>query len=425
MGKKRVFVTGMGVVCSIGKNVKDFSASLKNGTSGIVKMEQLKGLPFGDVIGAPVRDFTLQKSLEGLRFLPENIISSAFRCAGRSPFTVQVSVSVALEAWEQSGLHRGGVDPERIGIIAAGHNISQRYHYEAYLKYGRELEYLNPRYPLHYMDTDHVGTISEILGIKGEGFTVGDASATGNAGILKGCQMIQIDSADVCMVVAPPADLSPLEVQGFYNMGAMGGRRFSDAPEKACRPFDRDHEGFIYGQGAGCLILESMESMQKRGGTALAEIQGASLVLDANRLSNPSVDGEARAMVKALNSAEIGPSDINYINAHGSSSPLGDEVELKAIKRVFEKELSNIWINSTKGLIGHCLYSAAVIEAIAVIIQMQEGFVHGNINLENPVDNDFLFVKSKYENASIEYALSNSFGFGGINTSIVLKRSTA
>ncbi len=424
MEKKQVLVTGMGVVSPIGRNIKDFEYSIKNGISGINKIEDLKGPHCGNVIGADIKNFVFQKDLKEFGLLPENIISKASKCAGRSPFTIQTSVLAVMEAWEQAELYKGKVEPERIGIIVVGHNISQRYMYEMFTKYSGELEYMNPRYALHYMDTDNIGTISEIFNIKGEGCTVGDASASGNAGIIKAYQLLQLDCVDICIVVAPPADLSSMEIQGFYNIGAMGGRRFVDSPEEACRPFDRNHEGFIYGQAAGCLILESAESVQKRAGKAMAEILGTSIVLDANRLSDPSEDGEVRAMTKALDSANIEVADINYINAHGSSSPLGDEVELKALKRVFGESLKRIWINSTKGLTGHCLYSAALIEAIAVIIQMRGSFVHPNINLDDPIDTVVRFVKSKYENTDIEYAINNSFGFGGINTCVVFKKFT-
>ncbi len=422
METKHFDVSGIGVVSSIGKNLTDFSTALRQGQSGIGRVEYLKGLPWGDVIGADIKDFNFQECLKKMELLPEEVIKKASKCAGRSPFTVQTSVVAALEAWEQTGLYKASLDPERIGLVVCGHNISQRYHYETFLKYSGQIEYLNPRYALHYMDTDHVGTISEILDIKGEGFTVGGASATGNAGIIKGCQLLELDLVDICLVVAPPAELSAIEVQGFYNIGAMGGRRFMKEPEKACRPFDSEHEGFIYGQGAGCIILESTKSLERRKGKSFAEICGSAIALDANRLSDPNEKGEQRVMIKALDRAGLKVSDIDYINAHGSSSPLGDEVELRAIKGVFGENIKDIWINSTKSLTGHCLYSAALIEAIAVIVQMQGSFVHPNINLDNPIDSQIRFTKSTCENAEVKYAINNSFGFGGINTCVVFKK---
>jgi malonyl-ACP decarboxylase len=309
-----------------------------------------------------------------------------------------------------------------LGIVAAGNNLSQNYHYGLLCKFQSTPQYLTPKYAIHYMDTDHVGTLSEIFKIQGEGFTVGGASASGNAAIIKGCQLIQLGILDACVIVGAMADLSPLELQGFYNVGALGGKRFRDQPDKACRPFDKDHEGFIYGQAGGSLILESPDSAQKRNVPPLAEIGGGALVLDGNRLPNPNADGEARAMESALKQAGIKPGEVNYLNAHGTSSPLGDETEIKAVKQVFKESISHLWINSTKGLTGHCLTAAGVIEGIATIIQMKEGFIHPNLNLEHPIDDECKFSRHQSIETSIHTAVNNSFGFGGINTSVIFKK---
>jgi malonyl-ACP decarboxylase len=272
------------------------------------------------------------------------------------------------------------------------------------------------------MDTDHVGTLSEIFQIQGEGFTTGGSSASGNVAIIKACQAIRWGILDSCVVVGALADLSPMELQGFYNLGAMGGKRFHDQPGKACRPFDKDHEGFIYGQAGGCLVLESWESAQKRGIPILAQIAGGALVLDGNRLPNPNTHGEARAMTSALKQAGVQPGDIDYLNAHGSSSPLGDETEIDAVKKVFKENISHLRINSTKSLTGHCLTAAGVIETIATIIQMKEGFIHPNLNLEHPIDDECKFSRQQSIETSISTAMNNSFGFGGINTSVIIKK---
>ena len=173
------------------------------------------------------------------------------------------------------------------------------------------------------------------------------------------------------MVVGAMADISPMELQGFYNIGAMGGKRFQNQPEKSCRPFDKDHEGFIYGQSAGCLILESAESVIRRHAIAHAEILGGVLLLDGNRLSDSNEEGETRVMQAALKYSNNNIDQVDYINTHGSSSPLGDKVELKAIRNVFQDDVSRIWLNSTKSLTGHCLYSAGIIETIASVLQIR------------------------------------------------------
>ncbi|MCP4138405.1 MAG: beta-ketoacyl-ACP synthase [bacterium] len=421
----KTVVSGIGIVSSIGSGCTGFEASLRKGTSGIGMLPPFSNPELPVSIGAPIRDFSFDEEMQAHSSLPEELTRKAKQAARRSPFPLQVSVLSALEAWDMAGLshgNRGGIAPERLGIIIAGHNVNRNYQYELNAKFRETPEYLSPRYALHFMDTDHVGTISEIFGIMGEGFTVGTASASGNAGIIKGKQLIELGLVDACMVVGVPADLSPMEFQAFYSLGAMGGKEFRENPEKACRPFDRDHEGFIYGQGGGCLVLESLESAKKRGAQILAGIPGASLCLDANRNSDPNEEGEIRVMRGALEQAEINPSAVDYINTHGSSSPLGDKTEIQALRQIFNNDIGSIRVNATKGLTGHCLYSAGVVEAVASIIQMNRGFLHPNRNLENPIDSDINFCDAEPADAKINIALSNSFGFGGINTCIVLEK---
>jgi malonyl-ACP decarboxylase len=419
-----VIVSGIGVISSIGHRINEFSLGLREGRSGIGWLKPSSGPSISVKIGAEVRDFDFKSQLRQNWQYPlgEGILEKADQCARRSPFPVQASVLSALQAWEGAQLHRQKIPSHRLGLVVAGHNLNQHDSFELYQKVQQAPEYLNPRTALHFMDTDHIGTLSEIFEIQGEGFTVGGASASGNVGILKGYQLVQWGIAEACMVVGGLSHLSPLELQAFYNLGAMGGKRFQNEPGKACRPFDKDHEGFIYGQGSGCLILESSESSRNRKVPPLAEILGGSLVLDGNQLSNPGENGEVRAMTSALQQANLKPEQIHYLNAHGTSSPLGDKTEIKAVKRVFRECLSQLWINSSKSLTGHCLSSAGVIECIASIIQMQEGFIHPNINLENPIDNECRFSRHKAEIVSIDTAMSNSFGFGGINSSIILRK---
>ncbi|HBV98899.1 MAG: hypothetical protein JL50_19370 [Peptococcaceae bacterium BICA1-7] len=417
----RVVVTGMGVFSSIGKSVEEYGQSLRAGQSGIGFYKGAMDTGISVSVGAWTGDISYETLVTGYS-LPGDLAQKAKQCARRSPFALQATALSAMEAWKGAMLYDCQIPSDRLGIIIAGHNLTQCFQYGLLNKFKQNPEYLTPSYALHYMDTDYLGTLSEIFGIQGEGFTAGGSSASGNVGIIKGLQIIRLGTVDACMVVGPLTDLSPMDLQGFYNIGAMGGRRFKDNPEKACRPFDREHEGFIYGQAGGCLILESMESAAKRGVPILAELLGGALVLDGNRLSNPSAEGEARAMEYSLKQAGVESGQVDYLNAHGSSSPLGDETEVAAIKKVFKKSLPRMWINSGKSMTGHCLCAAGVVEAVATIIQIREGFVHPNLNLDNPIDNECRFNDGTAKEADIEMAMSNSFGFGGINTSIIFKK---
>lgn len=423
--KKPVVVSGMGATCSIARTIKEFEMALREGRNGIGWLKPPAGTSGPVKIGAEINDFSFQAGLHRLSssgFQPgESMLQKADQCARRSPFPVQASVLSTLEAWQGGRLHQQKIPPHRLGLVVAGNNLNRQYSFAVYQKNRQSPAYINPRYALHFMDTDLLGTLSEIFEIRGEGFTVGNASASGTVGILKAYQLIRWGIVEACLVIGGLTQLSPLELQAFYNLGAMGGKRFGAEPARACRPFDRDHEGFIYGQASGALILETRESAEKRGAPVLAEIAGGSLVLDGNRLSNPSREGETRAMTTALEQANLKPHQIDYINTHGTSSPLGDETEIKAIKQVFKENLSQLWINSTKGLTGHCLSAAGVIECIAAIIQGREGFLHPNLNLDNPIDQQCRWVGPVYVPEEIQISMSNSFGFGGINSCIIIK----
>lgn len=417
----KIVVTGMGVINAVGNNVEEFSEALRCGKSGIGNMTKFDKCDVPVGIGAELSGFDFLDCLKKFNLSPK-LLNYARKSGRNAPFPVQAAVISAFEAWQNAKLDEGNIDSGSVGIVVAGQNIAQNYLFNMNKAYHSDVEKLHPSYALHFMDTDHVGVLSDIFTIYGEGFTVGGASASGNVGIIQGMRLIRAGVVDVCFVVGGLADFSPVEMSGFYIIGAMGGRKFLNEPAKACRPFDQEHEGFIYGQGSACLILESEESANNRKVPALAEIAGGVIVLDGNRQPSPSAAGEKRAMENALKQANLKKSDVQYLNAHGSSSVVGDDAEIKAIKSVFNESISDLWINSTKSITGHCLWSAGVTEAIGTIIQMREGFVHPNLNLDNPIDKSCRFAGRECEEAVIDVALSNSFGFGGINTSVVIKR---
>ena len=418
-------ITGMGIVCAIGDNVDQLGHALKNGACGINVLDCVDDPILKKKPGAMIRDFSLKDLVGRYQSLPSDFYRNFLKATLRAPLGIQISALTALEAWIDAGLFHDPPDPERVGLVVGGNNLNQRFCYRQIDKFRKTPEYLTPRYPLHFMDTDHVGTVSEIFSIRGEGFSVGGASASGAMALVKGLQLIRAGAVDACMVIGALADLSPLEIQGFCNIGAMGGKQFKDRPAEACRPFDCRHEGFIYGQGGGCIIIESLEAQKKRGASSRAYVAGGSIALDGNRLSDPNVDGETRAMRRALADAGIEPSAVDYINTHGTSSPLGDDTEVKAVKQVFADCVSKPWINSTKSLAGHCLTAAGMVESIATVIQMSDGFVHPNLNLDEPIDRQLRFAGNRAEDAAINVALKNSFGFGGINTSLVFRKKSA
>jgi malonyl-[acp] decarboxylase len=394
-----VVVTGMGVVCSIGTDVETFAAALRAGRSG-----------------AELRGFALEPAVAGRESLPGPLRRRALSAGRRAPLPVQASLGAALEAWESSRLHDGPVPPDQVGLVVAGNNLNGQLTERARSRYGDQPLYLPGRFALHQLDTDHVGTLSQVIGIAGEGFTVGAASASGNVGIISASRLVEAGAVRACLVVGALTDLSSLERQALVNIGALA----DTSGDGARGPFDRCSPGFVYGQGAACLVLEPEESARRRGATILAGIAGYDLKLDGNSLADPREDGEAHVIASSLRRAGVEPGAVSYVNAHGTGSALGDEVELRALRRALGGAFSRPWLNSTKALTGHCLSAAGVLEAVATIVQMRGGFVHPTVSLRDPIDPAFRFVGPRAQPAEIRFAVSNGFGFGGFNTSVTL-----
>lgn len=421
MGK--VVITGAGVINSIGHNVGEFTEALRLGKSGVHTLRTIPTDNASVKIGAEIKDFSYIDYLDKLQRLCKDLYTRSRKILNNSNLSTQISSCAAIQAYLDADLINSNLDNDSIGIIVAGNNISQKYIIDNYKKYLKEPEYINPKYAISFLDTNIIGAISETLKIRGIGYTVGGASASGNLGIYNAYQLVKTGAVKACMCVGALADFSELEMKALSILGAMSCHRFNDHPEKASRPFDKNHEGFVFGQGSGCVILESLGSALNRNALIKGEIISVAAGLDGNHLANPCAEGEAKVMRSVLQDAGIMPKDVDYINAHGTSSPLGDVTELRAMRNVFQDSMASIHVNSTKSMIGHCVYSAGVIELITTLIQMNEGFCHPNINLDDPIDSYVNFTgKEALAEVKINYAISNSFGFGGINSSILVKR---
>lgn len=415
-----VVVTGMGIVSSIGEGISEFQTSLLNGTSGLssTKVTQFDATPLS--VAAIIKEFSLTDSIGKLN-LSESEEKRAIKLLRRMPVAVQTTVISVLQAWKESGYSSEEMKDKRIAIIVAGSNLSQDYMYNSVNKFINSQGLVQPSYAIQHFDTNYIGLISEILGIHGEGMTVGGASASGNVAILQSYRMIHYDIVDLCICVGPQYDVSPIELQAFTNLGALGNYDTFDHSQEACRPFDKKGCGFVPGMASGCFILESLESASKRRARIYGEVAGGAMVLDANHLSNADIDGEVNVMKKALMEAKLEKEQIDYLNAHGTSTPSGDATEAEAIYRAFSEHSKKLKVNSTKCLVGHCMYSAGVIEAIATLLQMNQSFLHPNINLYQPIHEEICFVGREKEELNIRYAMSNSFGFCGINTSMIFR----
>ncbi|NEQ83296.1 MAG: polyketide beta-ketoacyl:ACP synthase [Moorea sp. SIO2I5] len=399
-------ITGMGIVTSIGQGVATFKEALLSGETQFAHLKQPGRESIKPFIGAELPD------IDAKILFPE--YGGLLRTATKSG---QVAIVAVAEAWEDAQLTSSQVNPERVGLVVGGSNLQQRYQQQTWQHYHSRQEFIRPTYGLTFWDTDILGLISQCFQIQGEGYSVGGASASGAVAIIHAARQILMGNSDICIALGALSDLSAYEFQALMNLGAMGSERFADRPNLACRPFDQDHDGFIYGEGCGAVILERTDHAQQRGAQSYGQLKGWGLALDGNRSPEPSQKGEERAINTALAMADLQPDSIDYVNTHGTGSPLGDKTEVAALKSA---GLQRCLLNSTKSLIGHCLTAAGVVEAIATILQMKFGFCHPTKNLVNPIDTSLNWVKETSVQAEIKYAISNSFGFGGINTALLI-----
>lgn len=329
------------------------------------------------------------------------------RVAARAALPARTAACVAAAAAAAGRLPPG----EGLTVLVAGNNLALGYQHDATVARLREPDRVRASHIRDCFDTDALGAVGEVIGAGEEGFVVGGASASGNLAVIQGIRLIQAGVTPRCLVVAPVQELSPLEVRSFVLSGAM--------TTHACRPFDRTHTGFAYGQAAAAVLLEPAATARRRTAPVLARLLGHGLRLDALRGTAPRQDGQVAAMLTALKTAGAVPSDIDYVSTHGTGSVLGDEVETASLHAVFGPG-TRPRINATKGLTGHAMAAAGLVELVAAILQMRDGYCHANPWLTDPIRKDLGFVGAQPESLQAHLALNNSFGTSGISSSVLL-----
>ncbi|WP_421845177.1 beta-ketoacyl synthase N-terminal-like domain-containing protein [Mycobacterium sp.] len=409
----RNLITGLGVVTSIGAGADRFAEGLRRGSCGIRMYEDPSAFA-----AARLDDFDPVAFIAALPGCPKGLRSRAKSLWRRSTQSARISAAAAIEAWLDAIGEEVAGEPERTGLVAAGNNINKQYQADGAWQYEQRPEYLSPRHAFLSLDTHAMSQISELLGILGFGLNIGASSASGNAALWTALQLLRSGEVDRVLVCGVSQELSSLERQAYLNIGAMAPATCSTDPQKLYRPFDKASTGFVAGEGAACVVLETAEAAVARGASAWAVLSGASLLLSGSHLPASDAEGERRAMMRALERAALTPEDIDMVNAHGSGSRQGDAVECQAIGDAFGE--SGPWVNSTKSLVGHCLTSAGLVEAAACALQIRDGFVHPNRNLDCPVGAQLRFAGSQAVQAQVRNVISNSFGFGGINSSVIL-----
>lgn len=413
-----VYVSGMGIICQGASNIIEFEQKLRDGEPWICKKDNIDSLLPQLKVGAFYEGTGIDELLLACDYSKE-LKDKIKKLTRKLSIPLQATVMAVADAVISSGILTN-VPKEKIAIVVAGSNLKQDMQCTVHERYRAKKHFVIPDYANKFWDTYILGIISEIFDIHGEGVLAGGASASGNLAIHNASRIIKSGDADACIVVGPMSELSEYELSAFANLGALGGLSFLEEPEKACRPFDKRHEGFIYGQAAGCIVLENLHSLQERGKKGCAELLGSAVCIDGCHSTNANAEGEARVMRQVLEKSGIIPNEVDYINAHGTSTPSGDVTELKAIQMTFQDKCPVV--NSTKCMSGHCLCSAGIIEAIASVIQLEKGFIHGNVNLQEAISDSMNLAANQSVDKEIKIALSNSFGFAGINSCILLKK---
>jgi len=411
MSKRRVVITGLGAVTPVGLTVKDSWDSILAGKSGVAPLSQFDVTDFSVRFGASIKNFDITT------IIPR-------KDAKKMDTFIHYGIAAAKEAIEDSGLEITDQNAERIGV-AIGAGIGGlpgiEAGYDAYLKGGPRK--ISPFFVPSNIINMIAGNLSIMYGLKGPSTAIATACSSGTHNISSAGRMIQYGDADVMVAGGAEMSTSKTGLGGFAAARALSTR--NDDPEAASRPWDKDRDGFVLGDGAGIVVLEEYEHAVKRGATIYAELVGSGMSSDAYHMTTPSQGGEgaARCMKNAMADAGLATDQIDYINAHGTSTPAGDAAETQAIKAALGADAANTAVSSTKSMIGHLLGAAGGVEAVFCALAIRDQVAPPTINLDNPdPECDLDYVPHTARDMTIEVAMSNSFGFGGTNGTIILKK---
>jgi len=409
--RRRVVVTGMGVVSPVGKSVKEFWEALLSAKNGIKLIDRFDVSQFATKIAGLIDDFHPEERID-----PKEL--------KRMDLVTQYALYATYEAILDAGLSEGKFDPYRAGVIFSSGIGGIKTLEEEVIK----LKEQGPRrvspflVPMMIVDITP-GHIAMRYGFKGPNYSVVSACASSAHAIGDAYRLIKYGDADIVIAGGAEAPITPIGLAGFCSMRALSTR--NDEPEKASRPFDKERDGFVMAEGAGAVVLEELEHALKRGAKIYAEVVGYGATADAYHITAPHPEGEGavNSMRLAIEEAGISPEEVSYINAHGTSTPLNDAAETKAIKKLFGEYAYKIPVSSTKSMTGHLLGAAGAVEFIATVMSVYTDKVHPTRNYEFPdPECDLDYVPGTYRELTVNYALSNSFGFGGHNASLLVKK---
>uniref|UniRef100_UPI004057AB3D beta-ketoacyl-ACP synthase II n=1 Tax=Acetatifactor sp. TaxID=1872090 RepID=UPI004057AB3D len=406
---RRVVVTGLGAITPIGLSVDEFWASVKEGKTGFGEITKFDSSEYKCHLAAEVKGF------EGKNFMD-------FKAAKRMELFCQYAVAATKEALEDSGIDMEKEDPYKVGVsVGSGIGSLQSMEREHQKLLEKGPNKVNPLLVPLMICNMAAGNVSIQFGLKGKNINVVTACATGTNSIGEAFRAVQYGEADVMVAGGTESSVTPIGIAGFAALTALTS---SDDPARCSIPFDKDRSGFVMGEGAAVVVLEELEHAKKRGAKIYAEVVGYGCSADAFHITSPAEDGSgaAKAMEFAMQDAGVTPKDVTYINAHGTSTHHNDLFETRAIKLAFGEDAKNLKINSTKSMIGHLLGAAGAIEFVTCVKELEEGYIHQTVGLQNPDEECDLDYCMEPVQGEFEYALSNSLGFGGHNASIIVKK---
>lgn len=407
---KRVVITGMGVVSSLGFDIDTFWNNIKEGKSGISKVERMDTTDLPTKVGAEIKDFKPGEYMDKKE-------------ARRMDRYNQFAMAATKLAMENANIDLEKIDPYRFGVVVgSGIGGIETLENQQEVLLNKGVGRVSPFFIPMMIPNMASGRIAMQYKAKGHNECVVTACATSTNALGDAFKVIQRGDADIMITGGAEAAITPLSYAGFCNMKAMST---NEDPQTASRPFDADRDGFVMGEGAGVLLMEELEHAQKRGANILAEIVGYGCTNDAHHITSPAPEGEgsARCMNNAIKDAQIEPSQVDYINAHGTSTDYNDRFETMAIKTVFSNNTDEICVSSTKSMTGHLLGAAGAVESIISICAIRDGIVPPTINYKTPdPECDLDYVPNKSREKEVNYVLSNSFGFGGCNATLVFKK---
>ncbi len=409
MSKRRVVVTGLGVVSPVGIGVKTAWDNLIAGKSGITQITKFDASAFTSTIAGEVKDFNAED------FIPA-------KDARRMDTFIQYGLAAAIEAVKDSGIVATEENAERIGVsIGSGIGGMQFIEDTDLLYQASGPRKISPFFIPGTIINMISGNLSIMFGFKGPNVAIVTACTTGTHSIGDASRMIEYGDADVMVAGGAEAAITRLSVGGFAASRALSTR--NDDPATASRPWDKDRDGFVIGEGAGVLVLEEYEHAKKRGAKIYAELSGYGMSADAYHMTAPNMDGPRRSMRNAMQNAGVNPDQVQFVNAHGTSTPLGDANETNAIKAAFGEHSYNLVVNSTKSMTGHLLGGAGGLESVFTVLSVHNQISPPTINIFNQdPECDLDFCANTARDMKIEYALKNNFGFGGTNGSLVFKK---